>query len=295
MMSSHIYCHASFKSIVGRISEVHKQAGDRKYSLIITGLSGSGKSSLGEWYEAKYTDDDKHKSVIYVELCQPSSSLNFVAQIIEAIGVPILNRRPSFSGALHQLKRIIQERNIEMLILDEVQECLPDKDGIKAQQMAKTLVSIINLCAIPTVLMGTPSVTRIIELDYLSDGQGLAREEQLSSRFLAPVSLNHLNRRNQDWQETIAFFKSKHSLRIDVENEDLLDRIYVASQGKIGFIDRLFSFVDKNQTENPMELFFESYQICDTTKEVNPFNPRSCRKDFVQRRISKLIKQYDLR
>jgi len=269
--------HWYFDDTVKRIHLVHQQTDETKYSLVVVGLSGTGKSRLAKWYQKQFpvvkTPEVPSIPVVYVHLKQPSSPNNLIEQIINALGTSIVARKQTLDKMIHQLKTLLEKCKTELVILDEVQECLPDTDGPKAQSMAKAFVAIIDKCKIPLILLGTPSLKRILKLKYRADKEGVSKEEQLSRRFIATCDLSIFISRTDEWLEVVNFFGSKAGMRMLHEHDaSLLDRIYVATGGRIGLIKKLFTFTDFTNKSNEIKVLYDGYQLVDTTGCPNPFN-----------------------
>jgi len=269
--------HTLFTSVVNRMQLVHKQSSRVKFSLVVTGVSGTGKSTLANWYAEQFPEVDTSevtlKRVLNVHLTKPSSPVNLVEQIIHAMGTSSTAKRQSLEGVVYQLNCLLKACKTELIILDEVQECLPDSDGIRAQAMAKAFVAIIDKCKVPLVLIGTPALTRILKLEYLADTSGISREEQLSRRFITSCKLNIFLSHCDSWMKAINFFGEKKRLRkLNRKDVELLDRLYVATYGRIGLVEKLFSFASFDTFSDLNQVFHDAYELSDTTGEANPFN-----------------------
>ncbi|AAZ24364.1 hypothetical protein CPS_1630 [Colwellia psychrerythraea 34H] len=269
--------HSLFTSVVNKMRLIHHQDDTAKLSLLITGMSGTGKSTLVDWYEqqypVEYTPEVTLKRVICVHLTKPNSPINLLEQIINAMGTSYIPRRRTLNKLLHQLKCLLEACQTELIILDEAQECLPDSDGIKAQSMAKAFVAIIDKCNVPLILIGTPALKRLLKLKYLADVKNISREEQLSRRFIAPCQLNIFLSHCDAWVNVINFFGKTKGLRnLNTKDADILDRLYVATYGRIGLIKKLFAFTQLNETSDLQATFYDAYELVDTTGEANPFN-----------------------
>jgi len=289
--------HWYFDDVVKKINLIHQQTDESKYSLLVVGVSGAGKSKLAKWYKSQFPETKATevvlKPVVYVHLKQPNSPNNLLEQIITGMGTSIFPRSKTVYNLVLQLKVLLKECKTELIIIDETQECLPDTDGPKAQSMAKTFVAILEQCKVPLILMGTPALKRILKLKYRADKKGFSKEEQLSRRFLATCDLAIFISRTDEWLEAVNFFGEKAGMRKLIKGDiTLLDRIYVATGGRIGLLKKLFAFADFIRKVDEVTTLYISYQLVDTTGQPNPFNSKQYCAQAIEKKAESIERIY---
>lgn len=288
--SGTFYCHTSTTEAWEYISKIHQ---NKNYSGLLTGVSGVGKSYLAKTYTQQFPQSELDEKniipVLYVKLGATSTPTDLLHQILMALGCTVMNSKERPYTALERLLHLLNEQSVELIIIDEVQECLPDTDGIRAQQMAKQFAGLVDKASIPVILMGTPLAKRIIELAY----KGGDKEEQLSRRFLAPHQLSPCPSQCQAWINMVNFYQLKYGFnRLTAQShKDLLNRIYIATNGMHGLLNKLYAQMlpaDYKNTAQYIRAFEEAYKFAIRNSEDNPFNADMINAQQTERNIEDL-------
>ncbi|WNC68026.1 TniB family NTP-binding protein [Thalassotalea nanhaiensis] len=279
-----VFKHPVLIDIVEQIEFVHQAslAGDI-YSLLITGLSRCGKSFIGiryaELHQPFHLDGVKQTPILYVKLNGAKSSVDVLNQIILALGGPESKTGTKPHTVQERLTKLFPEHGVQMVFIDEVQDCLPQSDGKQAQEMAKQFCRLFDDSGIPFVLLGTPSAKRLVNIRFGKNNDNLllvkTDEEQVSGRMLAPLNLPTIFPRTQCWIDCVQFFLDKFNLPSEIAtNKLLLNRIYVATEGRLGFLEKLMFIVStkKFATSSTMQMFERAYKLAFCPKPDNPFN-----------------------
>lgn len=272
-----MFNHPVLTQKIETIEQIHQQNGELKYSMLLTGESGSGKTYLAKLYLDRYPHKDTIEKilipVLYCKLTQTKTATDLLLQLTGALGASTDRPTTKTYIAQKRLVHLLKEHHVELIIVDEVQECLPDIDGITAQRMAKQFAALIDDAKIPLLLIGTPLAARLLKLRYGSTKCQTHGEEQLSRRFIARQLLLPIPPRCQAWLNCINYFCSKYIFQsLTIQDKAMLNRIYVATQGKLGLIEKLFAFLPPKNTEITVENLFYSFNLSINTQVTNPFD-----------------------
>jgi len=155
------------------MAQLEKAMEDSKYSadpvcLFIGGTTGAGKSTLAESFEANHPEvkgeEVDRLPVLLTSLPSGSSRKDAASKILVKLG-----DKRAFSGQLndmtHRLLKYIQERQVEMVVLDEFQHLI-DQDSTKV--IAKTadwVKELIIESKKPFALIGMPEALKIFDVN----------------------------------------------------------------------------------------------------------------------------------
>ncbi|MCX7922290.1 MAG: TniB family NTP-binding protein [Clostridia bacterium] len=144
----------------------------QKHSFII-GRSGVGKTIMAKRYAEKNLEymrigeagkDRDVRPVLYVEVPNPFTAKDFYQTVIAALDVPQLLGKPTIKELENYIVKLLKEKAVEMLILDEV-------DHVLSTRYVKTLEAIENImhfgseANVSLVFMGTQRATKLWELN----------------------------------------------------------------------------------------------------------------------------------
>ncbi|KTF14777.1 ATP-binding protein [Pseudoalteromonas sp. H105] len=273
-----MFSHPSLLKCTRLIEQVHNQQFDKAYGLLITGLSGTGKTFLAKNYQSQFkvrkTPELTTYPVVYVKLSETRTATDLLLQIIKSF-TNVLGRHSNKAFVVQdRLSALLVAHQVELIIIDEVQECLTDIDGITSQRMAKQIAALIdNNPQVGIVLIGTPVAGRLLRLKYGKSKERLQGEEQLSRRFLSEQTLTIIPSRCDCWLNCCNYaaeiFKFSPFSRNDLV---LLNRLHVATEGKIGLLLKLFSIASFSSEETNIEKFEDAYLTGINSSAYNPFD-----------------------
>jgi hypothetical protein len=169
--------HSEVKRIWDRFDSlrVHLKAGKQEHDpnhLLLTGISGVGKSQIGQRYEKRnqgytYVDEEDTKilikPVLYVKLPYPFTALGFYMKILKALGTKIFRSDMRVNFAKDQALHLLRKQKTELIIFDELNfltrtKTFDDQDGM---EMLKDLSNE----GVSIVCMGTPKVEYLINME----------------------------------------------------------------------------------------------------------------------------------
>ncbi|QYJ80484.1 TniB family NTP-binding protein [Shewanella acanthi] len=246
--------------------------------MLIFGNSGSGISELKKSYASCFPEipsfESTIKRVLSIDVREHTlTPIGLMEQIIEAIGAtPVKDTRGS--KIRHQCLHLLKEHRVELMLFDEAQHLLPEKEGAQGLRMVKFFTEMIDQFKIPFVLFGTHKAKRI-----QSFGQHDLKpidDEQLSRRMFPPVELEPLKPRTSQWVKCMQHFLNKHHISTDYANESIRNRLFLAQQYKtFSHLAMLFEEHQFMNISNSDELLLELKRSYDKNLNnfgVNPFD-----------------------
>lgn len=101
--------------------------------LLITGLSGMGKTSLAEYHMEPYPRIDREERievpVLYIKIEVPATPKNLVSSLLAELGDPAADKG-TIGSQTRRLRFFLRELKTELIILDEFQHFI-DRDSLK--------------------------------------------------------------------------------------------------------------------------------------------------------------------
>lgn len=142
--------------------------------LLITGDSGVGKTQLIKQYAQMnpgYVHVDEEgteydiKPVVYMELPDPFTVLEFYQSIVKALGAPQLAGRPTIGEVKRQAFKLLEMQKVEVLLLDEINFLLTSKH-VKPKDGMETIKHVANSANISLVCVGLPIIETLRNSDF---------------------------------------------------------------------------------------------------------------------------------
>ena len=261
------------------MKRLHHHKTDYAYSALLTGLSGVGKTYLAKYYQSKYPVIDFREktvqTVIYCRLRAPRTNIGLLEQLIKSLSANLYKRSSNAEELEERLIYLFTEHKVQLVIVDEVQECLTTVDGINAQRMAKQLASIIDSSKLPFILLGTPSSARLLSLNYGTPSSNINGEEQLSRRFISEYKIAAVPQRNKLWLNCVNdFCKNFNASSFTYYDKKILNRIYISTHGRLGLLQKLFDFlpIQKPQHAITLQDCIEAHDFAMNSSALNPFD-----------------------
>lgn len=176
--------HPKFNQAMDTIREFHLKSKLSKspQNLLITGMSGAGKTTVFESYVEKYdrkiSDATLTKKIILASSIPSPATPNSVAEkMLEDLGDPYPNRG-TVPNKTRRLVNLIKDCEIELVMLDEFQNFVdPEKRERVLYKVSEWIKQILNDTKVPFILFGLDSCIKVVKTN-----------DQLSRRF--PVRFN---------------------------------------------------------------------------------------------------------
>src|SRR5690606_2321479 len=197
-------------------------------------------TSLARAFQMRYPKAHFAEQTVTPVLLVEIPSLGTVGAVAQAILRALSDPYPEKGRIADQTARIeilIRSCKTEMLILDEAQH-IYDRGRSKTQYAtADWLKTLINGIGIPVILFGIPRLENLLEVNV-----------QLRRRFAAPMELSigspsdigFLNANFDVINALAPALPIPLSLR-KITPADLTQRIYFATDGRVGYLKRLLS------------------------------------------------------
>lgn len=252
-----------------KIEEMESLPFDMSGGFLLTGLSGTGKSTGLKNILLRYPQQIAHKEYhghkfmcnqlvwLYLQ-CPPNGAIrDLVVQAFEILVQLTGNTKLrkcyakdnlSASVLAARLIIVIKAMGLGLLVVDEIQNLLPQKDRVKlsnkslsgicfAPRLIKFLLFLSNDGQIPMVFSGTPEATLLMRAQMAVARRAGESTTLTMQRFKDDATW-------RDFLENLfryQFVVNKVAI-LDGENEDLITTLYYCSQGIIHCAVRLFAF-----------------------------------------------------
>lgn len=274
-----------------RVHAMHSQPKDKK-GVLIYGGSGEGKSHVVKQYETLFPQQKiREKTIRPVFLYRFKESKKQVDDIlkllIKALGTTPPKGKTEPGELDKQFCHLIKELGVELIILDEIQQVLPNKDGVTALSTLKYFCSLLDELSASIVFIGSERAMRL--LTFGKTEKTVDDNEQLSRRMMRSVKLERIEPRTDDWLDCINWFIDKiHFPFLNYKDGPLLNRLYLAyMERSFSTLESLFLLEDMSNIQGKTELIARlknNYDIYGKA-ELNPF----CSTDIPDEKVNTLI------
>ena len=263
-------------------------SGGKFISLI--GDSGAGKTTVIELYCASIAvptvDLDKNDvtPVVFVTVPEDCTVKELCVRLLAALGDPYSHRGTKFEIEA-RIKPLVQNKGVELIILDEFQHMIDPERGKVAHTTLEWLKTQMNTLNVGFVLVGLPEFEEVVH-------DNLQWHRRSRGRFqLHPFSWSTPDDRNR----FLSFLGTIEAL-VPVPNNDgclrtgnLPARIIYATGGHVAFVMRLIRQAAEEAIDQEAETltahhFQKAYNVLEgfsKPKENNPFMPNFKRKGVI--------------
>ena len=264
------------------IAETHHKQCEKTYNLLVLSQSGVGKSALAKAYKAEYPSVKINEKliipVIYIALTDTASPKALVEQLLYSFNITRFNRSVSLLELQDRFLFLLKAHQVELIIIDEVQECLPRAQGPAKQKIIKLITWLTDHGGVPFVLFGTPIAKNMLQFGV--DTEEYKTEEQLSRRCCAPIVLPAIQPFSKSWLKAVNFFLEKCSHpHLDASyksHQSIMNRLYLATKGKFGLLEKFMLHLpeginlhDENANKLLSKVYIKTILISNTG--LNPF------------------------
>lgn len=246
----HVVRHPALQACESLLDKLHRPARHRASQvrrhhgvaigpprgMLITGLTGTGKSTIASQYEQRFPREDladrTHIPVLRVELpSQPRANV-IGEQLLIALGDPFPGRG-SGEFRLERAKRLMQQCGTTLLIFDEIQHVTDNLD-LRTRDVAADALKNLMSTGIPVAFIGLPSARSYF-----------VKNQQLGRRCTPKVALTPFGIKDEaDRKLFRMLLKSLHAQLPPCETSALVDPectlpLHYASFGLIGQLKQL--------------------------------------------------------
>ena len=196
--------------------------------LLITGSSGTGKSSIFEAYKSMhdktvYEESRTKKVILSAEIPSPTTIMSFLEALLEELGDPFPTNGSKGNKHL-RLIRLIKDCGVELIMLDEFQHFVHPENRKINYDVSDCFKSLVNQTKVPVVLFGLSESRLVIDCN-----------PQLKRRFSIVYNLSPFGLESDLHRAEFAKLLYKIDQELPFEemsgfaNEDLLERFYYAT------------------------------------------------------------------
>lgn len=216
-----------------------RTAGANPKSMMIIGPSGVGKSVIVEEFRRQHpaieTDDRTVQPVVYTGLRGKVNVNGILTLLLDALHDPSPERGRTVDKVCRAGK-LIQLCGVRMVIIDEIQQTLPEHTTARAQEAADLIKSLIDETHVPFVLVGVNDSIRLLQAQNTGD----PTRDQLRRRFRRTMEIEPYNVESASWKRLLSAFQKALGVPcIDLTSEEMSHRIYLATFGLIGRVSNL--------------------------------------------------------
>ncbi|WP_166837382.1 ATP-binding protein [Rheinheimera pleomorphica] len=254
---------------------------EKAYGQLVIGESGVGKTTLCKYLaetlnlDAPVIDEVKIKPALYVKITTLQTPTQLALELLAALDVTIYAIRLSHQRAMQRLKQLLSKHQVKVIIVDEMQNALPYTAGQRLLEISKCVAEILDDTNIPMILVGTPALRRLLELDKRA--KDFQTEEQIARRFRAELEIPAIPMGTWAWLEAINYFMTKHGLaHITEVDKVLMYRLHIATKGKPALLAKLFSLAELDKGLKTKEFLHRLKQSYEEGfgKTGNPFDEK---------------------
>ncbi len=277
----HVIEYKAHCAAIDRIERLHQRSRltGQPGGLLITGLSGSGKSTVKQEYQARFPSRDTgeafHVPVLTVDTPAGPTVKNLAESILAALGDE-LRYRGTTEQKTQRIYHYLRLCKVELILIDEFQHFV--QHGGRSQILLVTdwLKNLIDTAGIPVVLIGLPDCESVLNMNV-----------QLARRFSARHYLKpFVFDTEEDQQEFRALLQTvQDSLpmpAVSLSDPEMAQRFYVATFGLIDFVCKLADtavqlaaqYESRRIDSAILAEAFEEEVWRDAPKKLNPFTQR---------------------
>ncbi|MDN3653599.1 TniB family NTP-binding protein [Thalassotalea ponticola] len=274
-----------------RVHAMHTQPKNKK-GVLIYGESGEGKSFLAEQYEALFPPrkvrEKTFRPVFRYRFKQSNKQIDDILKLlIKALGTTPPKGKTEPGELDEQFRHLVKELGVELIILDEIQQVLPNTDGVTALNTLKYFCSLLDELPASIVFIGSERAMRL--LTFGKTDKTVDDNEQLSRRMMRSVKLEKIEPRTDDWLECINWFIDKIGFPfLNYKDGPLLNRLYLAyMERSFSTLESLFLLEDMSDIKDKSVLLSklkENYSMYGKAK-LNPF----CSDDLPDSEVNTLV------
>lgn len=266
------------KEALEKIELLHKRARASGYAggLLITGFTGSGKSTVKKEYAARFPKRDEGELTRVTVLCVDTPSAPTAKNLAEALLVA-LGDAMSYRGTAEQktqrIYRLLKLCKVELLIIDEFQHFFEHGRHYEAIRVTDWLKNMLNNANIPVVLLGLPYCDLVLRLNVQLARRFSSRHSLRPFGFSSPEEV-------QEFRGILAAIQNDLPIpSTSMSQPEMAMRFYYATYGLIDFMGKIIDGAIMlahryGHTRLDEELFadaFEEEVWRDAPRELNPF------------------------
>lgn len=280
--------HEAFSEAVRKIALLHHRGKVARApeGLLIYGQSGSGKSSVADYYQSKfprYLDDDGYVIPVLLVMTPESPTVKSLSKtMLSALGDPASSHGTT-AAQTHRLVTLVQRCKVELLLIDEFQH-FAEGSLQEAKRVSEWLKNLLNLARIPVVLFGLPKSLPT-----------LRRNGQLRRRFDSPHYFRPFEVEGKlfgDFKSLLRTLQKTLPLPcIDLASPEVGRRFFFASNGLIDYVIKILDKVvvlaqTRGEKAIDLDLLAEAFREAvwgEAPDQLNPFKGQGINRMLTER------------
>jgi len=247
--------HRDFKLAYEAINKLTAFRGRKPKGLFVFGETGSGKTCLAEYFEAKnYSDETDELSpipIVYIDVALEKTTGQIISAMLQKMGDPTPYNDYE-NVRRNRAVDLLKSLNVKLVVFDEIQDLIPKK-GIKPNSKVYVFIKhFLNSANVPFLLLGTPDAKELFADDQLFDRFLPAKELRTFScigvshttNFACMLdSLLDLMSRNVEALRFVEYQKDAKGQQLPILKKDinLLLRFCLATLGRMRRINALLT------------------------------------------------------
>ncbi|MBA6254721.1 MULTISPECIES: TniB family NTP-binding protein [unclassified Colwellia] len=227
---------AHCKDILNELDYVHGRAvAGEPCGLVISGPTGSGKSSILKYYKTTWDDElpaGEPSPIVYIRTPSKPSEILMLESELKALGDPA-PRKGTSNSKRERKEALIKNLHPKVFIYDDFQHVIEYRGTVVARQLLDELKNISEEYGVSLVFTGINTV----EIGGLIN-------EQINSRFSSLRRLKVMSTENDDefnyFQEFLEDFSmTKGITNFDMASEDSVYRFAYACGGDLRILNHI--------------------------------------------------------
>lgn len=264
--------HPRIQTIDEALLRCLKTAGHNPHGMALIGETGVGKTTLLERFRRTHrleeTDTHTYQLVILVETPPDATIKATLTALLRELGCPKPDRGTKESMMTRALT-LLTELQTQLIVFDEFQHLLQTQTPKHRQSVIDFIKSLMNKTKIPVVLAGLPEASLVIEAD-----------PQLKRRFATVQQIREFSIHSEsEFYYFKAFMASIQKAipfpALTLSDENMLYRIHLATQGKVGLLSNLLEQLieqhDSSRQATLKDFALAFNRSMHTPNQVNPF------------------------
>lgn len=249
--------YPKFKEALTNIRYAHSMHGSERAGMILTGLTGVGKSRAVDTYIAAYyasrpeleTDQLTELPILKVRLSGRPTYNGLLQQILMAADhVKLSGNSTRLFG---RVKKLVKEQNVQMLVIDEFQHLLSEQARVSTRDVLNLLKTLMDDCKFSCLLTGLPEgLKTFVQHDEIRQRFAKNRFELCPFSVADKASVSEL----RDYLKAYDRRLEQEGIKsIALSSEFMLPRVYLATLGLPRAISELISStLDRTDISSPL-------------------------------------------
>lgn len=287
--------HPQFEKALEAIAETHAMTGTQGTGMILTGMPGTGKTTILKRYvktSLEVRDDiesDTLTKLPIIRVVIPPKPT--IISLIKTILYKVDHIAPKGTEAdlRERLAVLVDEQEVELIIFDEFQHLLREQAQISTRNVLNFIKVFMDECNLAVIMAGLPK-----GYDAISEFEELDERLSFEQFHLQPLALidGVLSTDFTEYMATCERILEDAGVKtVSLSSETMLKRIHLATQGKVRLISRLFIKVLQNSDLSSrlvLEDYARAYDRARLNRKLGAFNPFRAQNNKVLEKLKKL-------